>query len=588
MLHRTLAVAFLFGTTAAVFAQSSVSFEMFSDPNVATTSLVAGDFNHSGKPGLVGCCGTNGTLEFQAGNGDGTFQSPVASPGAPDSPGDFTAADLTGDGNLDVVAIPTVSDDLSLYVWHGNGNGTFESPLTYPINDIPASVATGNFFGDGHVDIAVGEKNGNIDLFRNEGNGTFVLDKSINLGGSSFGPIFLAAGDLNGNGVSDIAATGYTDVIALWNDGKGNFTQQALDTYHYPTVSISRLNGDGQMDILVSYVCNFTPTSGEGKGPGYEPCAGFDVYYGEGGNHLAKRTVVTDSGVFAANPRGADVNGDGYGDIVANGGPGCNCLSGVFVWLGNADGSFQQTPQEFITTSGAGGSILTMADFNRDGMMDFAMGGGQNQYFINATTRAACGTYTISPTVTACRPVDNTYSPSPVRVEANSYDSSKVTTMQEYIDGSLKYSQPVSSFNTTFAEDLGAHSFATKAWDAAGHSFVADRTVTVYDGTPGPVCPAATDSASICLPAGDTSSSPVLILANGNTGTEISTSAQLYIDGKLVVNNQGYAYTNGNHSGGSSYVQTTQDLSAGTHDLVFKLWGAGGDVYTATKKITVN
>src|ERR1700684_3801080 len=59
-------------------------------------------------------------------------------------------------------------------------------------------------------------------------------------------------------------------------------------------------------------------------------------------------------------------------------------------------------------------------------------------------------------------------------------------------------------FNTTFAEDPGTYLFVTKAWDQSGRDFVADRTVTVYDGTPGAVCPAAEDSANLCLPSGDT------------------------------------------------------------------------------------
>lgn len=593
MLHRILAVAFLLGTTAALSAQSNVSFEMFGDTYTSGGgSVVAGDFNNDGKPDLVQCCGSSG-LVFREGNGDGTFQAPVTAAAVTGGVNALAAADFNGDGKLDVAGIANLSEQAALYVWYGNGNGTFQSPLVYATTDTPDSVVTGNFFDDGRVDIAVGETNGNIDLFRNEGNGSFVFGKSINLGGGSEAAVYLAAGDLNGNGLSDIAATlNASSVWALWNNGSGNFTQQELsDSYVEPGVSIGRLNGDGQMDIIVDYTCNPTPSGGEGNGPEYQPCAGFDVYYGQGNNQLVKRTVVTDPGIYAlGGPFAVDVNGDGYGDLVAAGSLSCYCEFGAFVWQGNADGSFQQTPQEFLSNTNSVGP-MALADFNRDGMMDFAMDQGSfgnAEFYINSTSRAACGTYTISPSVTACQPVDNTWSPSPVRVEANSYDTTKVTAMQEYVDGTLKYSEPVTSFNTTFAASLGSHLLVTKAWDASGRSFVADRTVTVYDGTPGPTCPATTDSANICLPSGAASSSPVLILANGNTGTSVPTAAQLYIDGTLVVNNEGYSFGNGNYSGGTSYVQTTQNLSGGTHSLVFKLWGADGNVYTATKTITVN
>jgi hypothetical protein len=616
MLYRILAVLLVAGTTATLSAQSNLSFEEHAQTYTYSWTqsgntysgvyevVATGDFNNDGKPDLIECCGQNNGLAFSAGNGDGTFQTPVLAASAPaNSQGTqyMVAADFNGDGHLDLAGISFFPGNVppDLTVWYGNGNGTFRTPVTYVLSQLNAySLAIGNFFDDGHPDIAVAELNGVIDLFRNEG-AAFVFDKSLNFGTGSGSQVnSLAAGDVNGTGISQIAATAQGgsasdgEAYVLWNDGKGNFTQQDLGAYVTPDVTISRLNGDGMMDILVGYTCNPTPTGVEaGHQPAYNACAGFDVYYGQGDNTLYKQTVITDPGVYSPGGSyggltllGIDVNGDGYGDIVAATTATPNDQFGIYVWLGNADGSFQQTPEEFIYSTGGTGFIMP-ADFNRDGMMDFA---DSSELFINATPRAACGTYTISPSVTVCQPVDNTYSPSPVRVEANSYDTEKVTAMQEYVDGALKYSDPVTSFDTTFPVSDGTHEFVTKGWDSSGRSFVADRTVTAYTGSPGPVCPAAEYSASIGLPSGDTSSSPVLILANGNTGVVVPTSAQLYIDGTVVVNSVGYCYPDGSCEGGTSYVQTMQNLSAGTHDLVFKLWDANGNVYTATKTITVN
>jgi FG-GAP-like repeat len=616
MLHRILTVLLLAGIAATLSAQSSVSFEEYAESNAysftqsgnpysgAYEVLAVGDFNNDGKPDLIQCCASGFGLAFSAGNGDDTFQTPVPAATVPaNSQGSafMVAADFNGDGKLDLAGITYFSGNTppELSVWYGNGDGTFQAPVTYALSQpSPDSLAIGSFFGDGHPDIAVAELNGVIDLFRNEGS-AFVFDKSFNLGTGSGSQVnSLAAGDVNGTAVSQIAATAQGgsastgEAFVLWNDGKGDFTQQDLGSYVTPDVSISRLNGDGMMDILVSYTCNPQPTGVEaGHAPPYNACAGFDVYYGQGNNTLFKQTVVTDPGVYSPGGGyggqtllGIDVNGDGYGDIVAATTASSNAQFGIYVWLGNADGSFQQTPEEFIYSSGGTGSIIP-ADFNRDGMMDFA---DSSEFFFNSTPRAACGTYLISPSVTACQPVDNTYSPSPVTVDAHSFDTTPVTAMQEYVDGALKYSEPVTSFDTTFPVSDGTHQFVTKGWDASGRSFVADRTVTAYTGTPGPVCPATTDSANICLPSGTSSSSPVQILANGNTGTVVPTSAQLYINGSLVENEVGYCYPDGYCEGGSSYINTIQDLSAGTYDLVFKLWDANGDVYTASKTITVN
>jgi hypothetical protein len=618
MLHRILVAAALVGTAVTMSAQSNVSFETFgvSQNNNGgsgyNAALVTGDFNNDGKPDIVQCCNANEQLIFIEGNGDGTFKTPsVAFPTKVDAPV-LVAADINGDGKLDLIGIgalnpaqPPAPSSYSLLVWLGNGDGTFQAPQTYNIGSDVVNfgpVVVGNFFDDGHPDVAVNPDNGEIYLFRNSGTGTLVFDKTIS---PSSGNILeaLVAGDLNGTGISDLAIAYPTSneayptvqVSVLWNDGKGNFTQDNVGSYAEQSLpdllSVSRLNGTAQMDLVVAHTCS----SG---------CMGIDAYYGQGNNKVYKRTVINDvSGdnipALQGPLFGVDVNGDGYGDIVAEAilcNPDTsnnNCVSapeGLAVWLGNADGSFQQTPQYFFTSSSDTGPVA-MADFNRDGMMDFAEvalnGPEYLETYLNASQRTICGTYTISPTVTECEPVDNTYSPSPVRVHANSYDTTPVTDMQEYIDGSLDYSEPVTSFDETFPVDDGSHFFVTKAWDTSGRSFVADRMVTVYSGSPGPVCYAAQKSASICLPASDTSSSPVEILANGDTGTSIATAAQLYIDGKLVVNNQAI-YEYGAYNAADSYVQVAETLSKGTHDLVFKVWDMAGNVYEAQKTVTVD
>jgi hypothetical protein len=377
MLHRILAAALMIGASASLSAQSSLSFEIFTDTyNLANVNGIAsGDFNNDAKPDIVQCCNSTG-LVFRAGDGDGSFAAPVTAASAPDGATYLVAADVNGDGKLDLVGLRTYGNytgsptSTGFYVWLGNGDGTFQAPVEYSTSASTVSVATGNFFGDGHPDLAVGETNGTVDLFRNDGNGAFTLANTVSIG-SSTAWVQLAAGDLNGTGDSDLAAVVYPGpggsgpLYVLWNDGKGNFTSQELNTsYVEPSVTVSRLNGDGQMDILVSYVCNPTPTGVEaGHQPPYDPCAGFDAYYGQGNNQLYKRTLVTDENIYNLGiPFGVDVNGDGYGDIVSAGSINGNQTIGLFVWLGNADGSFQQTPQYFISNTDSAGPMAA-ADF---------------------------------------------------------------------------------------------------------------------------------------------------------------------------------------------------------------------------------
>jgi len=589
MLHRMMAVAFLAGATATLSAQSTApSFEMYglsSTSSAGTPEMVTGDFHNDGKLDVVyvGNGQSQTAITMLTGNGDGTFQAPqtVATPSSEAT--DLAAADINGDGNLDLLAMV----DGSVEVFYGNGNGTFQAGLVYATAAYGDTVTTGNFFNDGYTDVAVGDENGNVELFKNVDGKSLVLASTVTIGGGSAQFVTtVRAGNLDGNGESDLGvltdpiySTG-SNVYAVWNEGNGTFTPAKLASYPLPYgLTVGSANGSGIDDIVLSYNCEPGDTSTVGKSP-YAFCTGIDVFYGEGDQTLIQRTAVTDTDDLAGNPVWPiDVNGDGIIDLVSAGAHGqSDGYAGLMVWLGNANGTFQQTPQYYYSDTDGGGPLVP-GDWARSGMMGFLMLGGNGaEVWINSGNRAACGTYTVSPSVTACQPVDNTYSPSPVTVEANSYDTTSVTQMQEYVDGTLKYSEPVTSFDTTFTTTPGTHLFVTKGWDASGRSFVADRTVTVFNGTPYPTCPAAVGTANICLPSGTSSSSPVHILANGATDV-IPASAQLYIDGDLVVSNT---------TGATSYVDTTQDLSAGSHTLVFKMWDGSGNVYQATKTITVN
>jgi hypothetical protein len=109
-------------------------------------TLVSGDFNGDGKTDLaVGgqAFGTNAAItELLLGNGDGTFQGPVSYPGIAMASGDFN-----GDGVIDLVVVgASGTPDILL----GNGDGTFQQGPALPAG-IPLRVA--DFNGDGKADI---------------------------------------------------------------------------------------------------------------------------------------------------------------------------------------------------------------------------------------------------------------------------------------------------------------------------------------------------------------------------------------------------------------------------------------------------
>ena len=575
---QTCVIAFLLlGLSTTLPAQSNLSFELKRDTSSADSAqtLAQGDFNADGKPDIVlGGGASSSDVVLRLGNGDGTFQPP-APVGAVSGSNivDLAAADLNQDGKLDVIAL-TIEGTIS--VFYGNGNGTFQPPLSIATAAAPTTLAVGNFNGDGYLSIAVGDLNGGVEIFTNTGGSSFALTTTIDLATqSSRGILRVRAGDIYDNGVVDLAVLTYSSAYVLWGDGHGNFKPIQLAAYTAPTdLNIGDLNQDGRADILVTYNCSGNPSS---------PCLGTDVFYGELNDLTSRAVAITANGVNPAQPWAVDVNGDGIADIAL--GTDDGTFGGVYVFLGHPDGTFAQTPQRFISNSG-GGAPIVPGDFNRDGMIDFAQpvpSDGETEFFLNATNRAPCASGLVSPTVTVCQPVDNTYTPSPVQVQANAYSQTPVVALQEYVDNNLITSQSVTSFSLTLPEALGPHLLVTKAWDANDYNFRSNRTITVYSGTPGATCSAALGTASLCLPAGARSGSPVHILGNGYT-TAVPTAAQLYIDGALVVND---AACTSYCPGGSSSIDTYQTLATGPHDLVFKLWDANGNTYVAQQTVTI-
>jgi uncharacterized protein (TIGR03437 family) len=341
--------------------------------------LLVVDLNHDGNPDLVferclhqdspfvGC-----GLEVMLGTGGGGFGPPVSYAISNDfGTTAIAAADINGDGNLDLVVATTPDPDLAttgkISVLLGKGEGSFQPEQIALSGPYVAGMAVADLNHDGKLDLAfstvselvgVGIANG-VSVVLGAGDGTFSNPASYPVAfNSQRNPIAVAIGDLDGDGNADIVVTGgdytvQTDCSILFGDGKGAFPTRR--NYLLPSQSsiiLTDFDGDGKTDIVIA----------EGD-PQILYGSTVTVLFGKGdGEFAAPPLSFISSGYTMAS---ADFDGDGILDLVVSQSNGIS-----FILRGIGDGTFTATKQ-YDTVNGFVGALV-IGDFNHDGKMDFA------------------------------------------------------------------------------------------------------------------------------------------------------------------------------------------------------------------------
>ncbi len=270
-------------------------------------------------------------------------------------PHQMRAADVNGDGMLDLVSV-TVNEAV-LDVILGRGDGMFEDAVHHDAGFRHGMLAIADFDGDGDIDVAATSWPDNVvSILFNQGDGVY---EDLTFYQTPDAPGTVTVADPNGDGAPDlvIAHLFEADISVLLNDGAGGFT--TLDPHPLDSVvrHVSAFDFDGDGDDDLALTCeddqrlHILYAAGDGvlvQGPQYE---------------LGHEGLSTDVG---------DIDRDGRPDLMVS----TVHENGVASLLGRGDGTFGD-PTWFSTRRGVG--QLRLVDYDLDEDLD-VVGGSYSPY----------------------------------------------------------------------------------------------------------------------------------------------------------------------------------------------------------------
>jgi len=308
-----------------------------------------GDFNGDGKPDAL--ISSEGHLFVFFGNGDGTFSSQPVTVYQPFGELYFPATgDFNGDGRSDIAVRrrSSTSGSHSLAVYLGNADKTFSQPLFSSLNPVPHYFETIDFDGDGKLDI-VGSGSGSsgsvVAFYKGGGDGMFVHGDSAPVSGE----LLTLSVDLNNDNLPDVVFTDEGRTKILRNAGNGRFAPPLTITLAFGAApsGIADLDNDGIKDLVTVDSTFLNPAVRIWRG-----AANFTY------TQTSTFTISSVENVFLKAI--ADVNNDLKADLILN------SFNKTIVCAGTGNGTFAAP-----TVYGDGGNGDAFAqDVNADGWLD--------------------------------------------------------------------------------------------------------------------------------------------------------------------------------------------------------------------------
>lgn len=261
----------------------------------------------------------------------------------------------------------------------------FDLPLSTPSSSMFFSLTKliwVDMDNDGDLDLVAGHGYG-IDILSNDGQGGFTLTQTLPEKNIRAGR--LSCGDFDRDGRPDLAVIGDSSsgTYILFQLSPGSFSQYKISSrttlevmiVHFSGSAVGDINGDGLLDLVAS-----------GRG---DVEALNLIWYQNHGDYSFTPRVLPIPGLYCANLAVADCDGDGCDDILySTGDNGGTRFNGVL--KGRPEGMPELAPFQASIPALWGGNVL-WADINNDGQLEAVISGIENNGYTNSNNTPKYG-----------------------------------------------------------------------------------------------------------------------------------------------------------------------------------------------------